>query len=170
MASMLSLLDVLPRHERVDIGGDVNIDVFGISAEDIGAILARYPDAFQQLANAQQPGGLNPKLFGALVGASQRNGKEESLLGNETVERRGRSLGVGAQMKILKAIGRCTFPDGIGPFLEDLKLLSSSAKEAVEVVIQAQPDSKAQATRSPPPPRPSGPPNIPASGSSRRAK
>lgn len=170
MAGMLSLLDVLPRHERVDIGGDIKIDVFGVSGEDIGRILTRYPDAFQQLANAQQPGGLDPKLFGALVAASQRNGSEESLLGNDTVERRGRSLAVGAQMKILKVIGRCTFPDGIGPFLEDLKLLSFSAKEAVEVVIQAQPDSRAQVTRSPPPPRPSEPPNIPVSGSSPHGK
>jgi len=61
MASMLSLVDVLPKHERVDIGtcsacagaggsgsngkkdckacggsGKLEIDVFGISGEDIG--------------------------------------------------------------------------------------------------------------------------------------
>jgi len=165
---MLSLLDVLPKNERVDIGGGAQIDIFGISGEDVGKILTRYPDAFQQLANAQKPGGIDPALFGAVVAASQRNGSEDSLLGNETVEKRGRGLALGAQLKVLQAIGRCTFPDGVGPFLEALTSLSSSVKDSIQVIVQAA--SKDQATRLPQQPKPSEPPNMPASGSSRRVK
>ena len=191
MASMLSLVDVLPKHERVDIGtcstcagaggsgdngkkeckacggsGKLEIDVFGISGEDIGRILGRYPNAFTQMvASANTPTALEPGLMGAIVAASQREGEDPdtSLLGNEKIEKRGRGLGVGAQMKILKAMGRCTFPDGIGPFLEDLVLTSTSAKEAMEVIVRVA--SKEQATTSPKTPKPSEPPATPPSGS-----
>ena len=191
MASMLSLVDVLPKHERVDIGtcsacagaggsgsngkkdckacggsGKLEIDVFGISGEDIGRILGRYPNAFTQMvASANTPTALEPGLMGAIVAASQREAEDPdtSLLGNEKIEKRGRGLGVGAQMKILKAMGRCTFPDGIGPFLEDLVLTSTSAKEAMEVIVRVA--SKEQATTSPRTPKPSEQPATPASGS-----
>jgi hypothetical protein len=167
MASMLSLLDVLPRHERVDIGNG-EIDVFGISGEDIAKLLERYPNALQQMANSGgKPGGIEPGLLGALVAACQRGGDAaSSLLGNEIVEGRARTLGIGAQMKVLQAIGRCTFPDGVGPFLEALVSMSLTAKEATRVIIQvAQVASKDRATTSPQPPKPSEPPATQASGS-----
>jgi len=153
MANMLSLLDVLPKHERVDIGGGVEIDIFGISGEDIGNILFRYPDAFQQMANTSKgPAGMDPGLLGALMAACQRNGEDKSLLGNEVVERRSRSLAIGAQMKIMKAMGRCTFPDGVSPFLQDLVSASSAAKEAMEAVVQVV--SKVPGMASPPTQKP----------------
>jgi hypothetical protein len=188
---MLSLVDVLPKHERVDIGtcdecngtggtgdngqqikcevcqgsGRKRVDVFGISGEDIGRILVRYPTAFTQMvASAGKPVALEPGLMGAMLAASQRkpDDPDTSLLGDEKIEKRGRSFGVGAQMKILKAMGRCTFPDGIGPFLEDLVLTSSSAKEAMEVIVRIA--SKERSMTSPPPPKPSEPPATQASG------
>jgi hypothetical protein len=164
MASMLSLADVLPRHERVDIGSGQKIDVYGISGEDIGKILVRYPDAFQQLYNSSSsPTAMDPGLLGAMLAASQRNGGDESLLGNEQVERRGRSLGASDQMKMMQALGRCTFPDGVSPFLEGLASMSSVTHEAIEIVVQAV--SRVQDTESPPTPKPSEPQDTPVSGS-----
>jgi hypothetical protein len=164
MAARLSLLDVLPKSERVGIGDGVEIDVFGISTEDIGKILQRYPNAFQDMVESGgRVAGMNPGLLGALVAASQRSENDESLLGNEQVERRGRSLGMGAQMKLVQAIGRCTFPDGISPFLEGLASMSSGANEVLKIVVQA--DSKAPDTNSHRPPKPSEPPGIQPSGS-----
>jgi len=163
---MLSLIDVLPRYERVDIGGDQAIDVFGISGEDIGKILGRFPNAFQQLASSSNKSiNMDPALMGAIIAASQRNPKDPdtSLLGNDKVEKRGRGLAAGAQMKVLQAMGRCTFPDGIGPFLEGLVSASSSAKEAMEVVVRVA--SKDQVTTSPPKPKLSAQPEVQASGS-----
>jgi hypothetical protein len=161
MASMLSLLDVLPRHERVDIGGGQEIDVFGISGEDIGKILERYPTAFRQLMT--KPTGMDPSLLGALLAAAQRNGESQSLLGNDEVERRSRSLGIGAQMKMVQAMGRCTFPDGVGPFLDGLMSLSSAANQVVKMVVP--PASRERPMASPPMPKPSEPPDTPTSGS-----
>src|SRR5215831_1921196 len=94
MASMLSLLDVLPRHEQIDIGGDKPIDVFGISGADIGEILRRYPNAFQEIADSGgQPIKMNPTLIGMLIAACQRNGDiTTSFLGDEKIEARSRLL------------------------------------------------------------------------------
>jgi hypothetical protein len=164
MASKLSLLDVLPRRERVGIGGGDELDVYGISGEDLGRIMERYPDAFEHLIQyAAQPMKMNPGMMGAFLAATQRNGGEESLLGNEIVERRARSLGLHVQIKMLLAMGRCTFPDGVGPFLRDYELMSSATSEAITVIVQAA--SKAQAMESQPTQKPSEQPDIRASGS-----
>lgn len=165
MSTMLSLLDALPRHERVGIGGDQSIDVFGISGEDIGAIIERFPDVFEQLMNlSHKPLKMSPGLMGALIAASQRNPHgEDSLLGNELVEKRARTMAVGAQVKLLLAMGRCTFPDGVGPFLEDYASMSSGAVKAIEIVVEVA--SKEQGTASPLMPKRSAPPQAPPSGS-----
>lgn len=164
MANMLSLLDVLPRHERVDLGGGQAIDVYGISSEDIAKILERFPTAFGQMANlASKPTAIEPGLVGALVAATQRTEKYESLLGNEEVECRARALSAGALMKVMHALGRCTFPDGVGPFLEGLASMSSAATEVMEVVVQV--GSKVSAMESRQTQRPSAVPSTPPSGS-----
>jgi len=163
MASKLSLLDVLPRHERVDIGGDQKLDVFGISGEDIGRILDRWPDAFTQMAMSNsQPTQMDGGLLGALLAAGQRVSDGVSLLGNDEAESRARSLGVGDQMNILQAVGRCTFPEGVGPFLEALVLNSTLTEEAVQISVQVA--SKAQRTASPPTQKPSEQLNTHPSG------
>ena len=164
MAGMLSLLDVLPRHERVDVGNDQKLDVFGISGEDIGRILDEWPDAFQQIAlSGSQPTRMDPRLLGALFAAASRNGNGESLLGNNAAERSARGLGASDQVKVMNAIGRCTFADGIGPFLESLVSMSSATVEAMEVVVQVA--SKVVPTASQPMPKPSEQPDTQASGS-----
>jgi len=147
----------------LDVGGQM-IDVFGISGEDIGRILERYPDAFQQMAmSGGQPSRMDGGLLGALLAASQRNGSAESLLGNERAEQMGRSHSVGDQMKMIQAVGRCTFPDGISPFLESLVLNSSSVANAMQVVVEVA--SKVPDIGLQPKPRPSAQPGTPPSGS-----
>jgi hypothetical protein len=164
MVNRLSLLDVLPRHERVDIGSGIPIDVYGISGYDLGMIMDRYPNAFEILIEfAKHPvRGMDPGLTGAFLAACQRTNDEESFLGNETVERRCRTLGLHPQFKMLLAMGRCTFPDGIGPFLRDYELISSATSEAVTVIVQAA--TKAEAMASQQTPKHSEQPATPASG------
>lgn len=169
MASMLSILDVLPRHERVNIGGDqeILIDVFGVSGEDVGKILERFPTAFIDLAKSGGvPSALDPSLIGAFLAASQRkkaDGKTISLFGDDEAESAMRSLAVGAQIKLLQSMARCTFPDGLNPFLEGLRSISSASKEAVQIIVKAA--SKDQDMKLPPRPKPSDAPVTQASGS-----
>lgn len=166
MARKLSLADVLPRHERVDIGGGDQLDVFGISGGDIGRILLRYPDAFQQMMRSEgKPSLIDPGLLGALIAATQqRDGSDESMLGEDDIEMRASRLSAGAQVKIWQAMDRCTFPDGIGPFLASLRSMSASATEALEVIVQVA--SEEQAMTSHLMRRRSEQPQTPVSGNS----
>jgi hypothetical protein len=171
MASMLSLLDVLPRHEQLVMGVDPETNqpkatkLFGISGEDIGEILRRYPDAFQQIADSGgQPIKMHPGLLGALLAGGQRNADNtKSFLGDELMEGRCRTLDAATQMRALDIVGRCTFPDGIGPFLEGLVSLSEATLRVMEQVVQVA--SRVPVTASPPTPRRSEPQPAPASGS-----
>jgi hypothetical protein len=173
MASKLSLADVLPLSETVGIGGDKEIEVYGISGGDFAKIMQRYPDAFQQLTAAGvNPSGMSPGLVGAVIAATQRkyvkvNGPDspeisESLLGDEAAEAAGRNLSMGAQLKVIMAMGRCSFPDGIGPFLEGIESVSKAAKEAMEVVVRVV--SRAKPMDLPPMPKPSDASEPPPSG------
>jgi hypothetical protein len=160
---MLSLNDVLPRHERVNVG-EGEIDVFGISGEDIGEILRRYPNAINQMWGSQ-PINMEPGLLGALIAASQRTPEgASSYLGDEGMEKKARAISAYDQARIMKAIGRCTFPEGVGPFVEDLESMSASLTEAVELVVQVV--SRARGTASPQTQKPSEPPQTPPSGDS----
>lgn len=164
MAAMLSLLDALPRHERVDIGSDQFLMVYGLSGESIGKILGRFPDAFMQIANSgSQPQSMEPGLLGALIAGSQRGEDGEAMLGNDKAEINARAFAVADQAKLLQAMGRCTFPDGVGPFLDLLESMSSRTAEAAELIVKVV--SKGQDTKSPPTPKPLEPPDIQVSGS-----
>jgi hypothetical protein len=163
---MLSLLDVMPRHEQVDIGAGQPIDVVGISGEDLFRILARYPTAFADLISlASNPatggGAVDGGVLGALLAASQRSADGHSLLGNAELELRCRTLAIGAQLKLMLAVGRCTFPDGLNPFLRELQLITSAA-ETTRIVVQT--GSKGPASSLRPGARNSGQPVTPASG------
>jgi hypothetical protein len=65
-------------------------------------------------------------------------------------------------LKVVQVIGRCTFPDGLGPFLEGLASITSGANEALRVIVQVA--SRGSTTTSPPGARPSGQPQTQASG------
>jgi hypothetical protein len=149
MTPILSLIDTPPRHEQAVVG-DGKIDVFGISGGDIGEILKRFPNAFQEIADSgSQPIKMNPGLMGALIAACQRTPDGmSSFLGDEKMEAHCRCLDAQTQMQIFWAIGRCTFPDGVGPFLDGLVSLSESTLKVMELIVQIA--SRSQETPSPP--------------------
>jgi len=162
MATMLTLRDVLPRHERIDIA-DGQVDLFGISGEDIGSILERFPDAFTAIASSgSQSIKIPGPLMGALLAAGQRNGHGGSLLGDEGFEMMCRGHGAADQQKMLKAIAKCTFPDGVGPFLESLVTSSEATLEAMQLAERVA--SRARAMESQRTPKPLDAPEIPPSG------
>ena len=160
MSALLGLLDVHPRTERVSVGRSADgeeqfLDVTGISGEDIWNLLNRFPTLFADMMQAgANPGKMHPEVLGAVISAATRS------YGNEEAEKIARTLPVGTQMKVLRAMGRTTFPDGFGPFLEDLKSASGAMAEAVEVVIRERATTLQQ------PQKPSAPPETPSSGSS----
>ena len=138
MAKLLGLLDVHPLTERVDVGGGHSVEVTGADLSSVGT----------------NPTAVSPDVLGELIAGCT----PPYDIDNGEVVARAKKLPIGTQMKILQAMGRTTFPDGFGPFLEGLRSTSGEVQKAVNLVIREQ------ALTSPPPRPPSAPPATPPSG------
>lgn len=112
----LSLLDIAPRTELVEVSEEHSLRVRGLSVTDIKTLLVRFP-ALQGFILGSGVSGrmlidLGPNVVGALCAAATGN------LGDEKAEEVAASLPVETQLDIVEAMGRCTFSKGFGPFAE----------------------------------------------------
>lgn len=133
----LSLLDIAPRHELVEINEEQSLRVRGLSADMIKNLLTRFP-ALQGLVigvgiEGKEIMKLGPEIVGALCAAASGE------LGNEAAEKMAADLPVETQLDILEAIGRCTFSKGFGPFAKRVALiagaLSAQAGKAPDMTL-----------------------------------
>lgn len=163
MGSLLGLRDIAgPLTERVEIGNGHFLDVTGMSTEAIWKLLERFPDASTMLERA---GGNEEKLLAAMKSLFKKAPDAIAAIiacadqdaNNPEVEAIAAKLPMGIQMRIMKAIGRVTFPDGFGPFVEDLRSAGGGLLQAVTV---------GQVSTSPKPPKPSVQPDTPPSTNS----
>lgn len=166
MASMLGLTDVLPPSEKVSwktSSGDQHVDVIGISARGIAVLVSKFPVLLRILATGSKNVSFDeikkaaPDAVAAIIAAAC--GGLEDPAAEAAADR----LPIGVQMKIFKAMGKVTFPDGFGPFVESLQSLQGEVVEAVR-------SSKASPTRSPRQEKSSEQPPTPESGTSRQDK
>jgi len=120
----LSLLDIAPQHELVPVGKE-KLKVVGVSAEGVLALFKRFPDM-----GAWFKGGLKPEMMvkaapeaiAAIIAAGC------GTPGNEGAEAVARALPIETQLDVLEAIGRLTFKNGFGPFVERMLALAADAK------------------------------------------
>lgn len=150
---MVGLLDIRPSSEKVKIDDDQNVDVVGLSSGEIADLLIRFPDLFKLMSGAGIGADalrkVAPEAIAAIIASCTGDH------GNTKAEIAAKKLPLGAQFNILKAMGRRTFPDGFGPFVQALNDLSGDVQALA---------TKAPATTSPKPPLPSEQQEIPPSG------
>jgi hypothetical protein len=133
----LSLLDIAPRHEMVEINAEQSLRVRGLSAEDITKLLTRFPALQGLIVGAGVDGqaliNLGSEIVGAICAASAGE------LGNPDAEKMAAALPVETQLDILEAVGRCTFSRGFGPFskkvAEIARALSEKAGKAPDMSL-----------------------------------
>jgi hypothetical protein len=122
----LSLTDIGAPHIKVSIG-DKQVDVYGLSVENLIALLQRFPEAGKWLA----PGTVNmtemiaaaPKLLSAIIATATGAPEDKE---SEAVASK---LSVEIQLDILDAVVKLTFKDGFGPFVKriaDLSVVAAS--------------------------------------------
>jgi hypothetical protein len=122
---MTSLLDIGPLTEEVEIRG-VKLEVQGLTAGHIFQLFSKFPD-MRKLIDTKQGNvqevilTLAPDLIARII--SMALGEA----GNKEIEDKAKTMGAGDQMTILAAIQRLSFPDGIGPFVERVTALMTSA-------------------------------------------
>ena len=112
----LSLIDIAPRSELVEISDEVSLRVRGLSAETIKDLIVRFPDLGGVLIGAgirrDSILAFGPTIIGALCAAATGE------YGNEEAEKAAAELPIETQLDILEAMGRCTFSKGFGPFAD----------------------------------------------------
>jgi hypothetical protein len=120
---MASLLDLMPQPARVAIGDKV-LEVWGISAGGIAALLARYPDLRKLMSGVEIDTSDLMAMGGDIVASIIAAGCGSP--GNADAERIAGMLPVGSQADILGAILKETMPAGVGPLMEKLGALAQT--------------------------------------------
>jgi hypothetical protein len=118
---MADLLDIAPSVSvgEVEIDGQ-SITVRAIGVNGMASIIARFP-ALKDLINEGHGDDLIPRLImgcgaavGPIIAASCGH------LGDKSYERCAENLSAIFQVRFLKTILKVTFPNGVGPFVEEL--------------------------------------------------
>lgn len=114
---MVSLLDIAPARETVEIGG-TPVELRAISADQIVTLMQRFGGIFELLGgDMSQIGAAVKPAIGALIAAATGN------LGDAAQEAHAAEFSIGDQVAVLAAIRRLTMPKGVRPFVEDLQAL-----------------------------------------------
>lgn len=113
----MRLEDIAPAQRRVLIQ-DAEVDVRGLSLQDVSDLIARFPEviaAFDKGVTMAAVLKAGPPVVNAIIAAacgSPGNARAEQIAGE---------LGVGLQAEILAYVLEATMPKGAGPFERLLK-------------------------------------------------
>jgi hypothetical protein len=115
---MSSLLDLGPLAEEVEIRGK-KLTIHGLTAADFFKLFAEFPDMGQAMGQLGSSAMLNmaPDLIAKVIAMVTGDA------GNKEVEAKAKTMGAADQLKILSAAQRLSFPQGFGPFVEEITKL-----------------------------------------------
>jgi hypothetical protein len=121
-----SLLDIAPAAETIAVAGS-EVAVHGISVKGIAVLLARFPELRTLMGGGEVDAELAGKLMAIApdaVAAIIAGGT--GMPGSAEAEERAALLSIDAQLDLISAVLRLTFPRGVGPFVERLTALGGS--------------------------------------------
>lgn len=152
----LSLLDIVPLTEKVKISENQYLAVTGISTRGIVSLFVRFPEMQKWFAGAGKGIAVSslaaeaPDALAAIIAAGC------GTPGNAAAEDMAGTLPVEMQLDILEAIGRLTFKNGFGPFVQRIVALAALAQSvnygrvlATKSPQQSKPSLPAATTQTP---------------------
>ena len=132
---VVSLVDIVPRPEKVEVQPGVMLEVRGLSVEAFAQIFARFPDIAKVFAQRQfdaaQIIAAFPRAVAAVIAAGV------GRMGDEKQEAAALQIPLGVQTDLLAAIVRLTMPRGVGAFLDQINGLMPGAADAALRKAQA---------------------------------
>jgi hypothetical protein len=135
---MTSLLDIGPLTEEVEIRG-TKVTVQGITAGHLFQLFAEFPDMRKLLDGSDDPMSLMalaPDLIAKIIAIATGSPNDKE------VEARAKTLGAAEQLAVVAAAQRLSFPQGLGPFLEQLnRMMGSAIMPAIPSVLDAKPST-----------------------------
>lgn len=116
---MAKLGDIIPAQHRIVLpieGGEQEVDVRGLSLQDIASLMARYPDVIASFDGGNVSAltllKMGPQVVAAVMamacGAPNDEAAENALM----------TLPLGTQVEIADIIIKETMPNGVGPFVQ----------------------------------------------------
>jgi hypothetical protein len=120
---MVELRDFIPAQHRVSIpvnGAEQDVDVRGLSLQDISGLIARHPEVIQAFDGKFDVAAilrLGPQVIATIIAMAC------GAPNDEAAERAVLALPLGTQAEILTIVVRETAPKGVGPFVALMKAL-----------------------------------------------
>jgi len=130
---MADLLDIAPSTaaEAIRLNNGVRLVVRGLNGNAIASIVSRFPQLASLLGSGGDKIGWHLiKHFGGAIGPIIAAGCGH--LGDEEREDRANNLLVEDQLKLITTIVGLTFPNGFGPFVDQLTGLMGRADEGTK--------------------------------------
>lgn len=121
---MVSLVDIGPSKGAVELRGQ-NVEVNGLTASHIVAILLQFPEVRKILAEKEADLGMLISQFPLAVGMIIASGTGKDA--DQATIDVAMNLGVGEQYAILEKIVELTFPKGVKSFLDGVSAAMVSA-------------------------------------------
>lgn len=122
----LSLADIGPVYEDVDLGKDRLLRVYGISAKGLFTIFQRFPEVGQWFKGGKfDPKSLIAQVPDCISGVIAAGC---GYAGDAKMEKKAENIAVEAQIDVIEAIFRLTFKAGFGPFVQRMVALSAQAE------------------------------------------
>lgn len=121
---MVSLVDIGPSKGVVEVRGQ-SVDINGLTASHIVAILMQFPEVRKILAEKEADLGMLISQFPLAVGMIIAAGTGKA--GDKATVDVAMELGVGEQYVILEKIVELTFPKGVKSFLDGVNAAMASA-------------------------------------------
>lgn len=141
---MVSLVDIGPSKGVVELRGQ-SVDINGLTASHIVAILMQFPEVRKILAEKEADLGMLISQFPLAVGMiiAAGTGKE----GDQATIDVAMALAVGEQYDILSKLMELTFPKGVKSFLDGVNAAMASAgvrgwDQATKLPVPSSPASK----------------------------
>jgi hypothetical protein len=144
---MVSLLEIADLKKTVTVRG-ADVAVFGVSAQGIAHLFNTFPELRVMMSGRRDsitPDSIvqfAPAAIAAIIAAGTGN------VGDKDAEAVAARLTLGEQLNLLSAIFELTFPQGVGPFVEQLEGLGI-------LRVSAAASGKEADTKSPAPSKPS---------------
>jgi hypothetical protein len=115
-----SLLDLGPLTEEVEIRG-VKLTVRGLTAASLFKLFSEFPNMQQALAQMGTSSSgmleLAPDLFAKVIAIATGSPEDAAVIA------KARELGAADQMAILSVVQKLSFPQGFGPFVDQITRL-----------------------------------------------
>jgi hypothetical protein len=143
---MTNLLDIASLSEEITISKGVTVTLYGITIESLLKMMSKFPEIkllMERRASDITPQRImemTPKVAAYIIGVGMTDPDTDDIDKAATTKMKiARRIGLSDQLKIINKIFEITFPDGVGPFVEELQHLTRSFK--VETRVEEQESS-----------------------------